>query len=137
MPCCADAVRAPPTSSISSNATVVADLPAVVLDPVLADFRVLADLEVHLRVELPRVAGEAEEDQHDADVHDVAAVAPFVAADQTDERRQHVGAGVLAADHRAAPEFLTDRADDQTAEREAQARRPERNSERHRRAAGG
>ena len=57
---------------------------------------------------LKPVAGKAEEDQHDADVDDVAAVAALVAADQADERREDVGARALLAHARAAPELLHD-----------------------------
>ncbi len=74
----------------------------------MADGRLLARLEQHLLFLLEAVAGEAEEDQHDADVDDVAAVAALVASDQADERRDEVGAGRVLSDARAAPELLED-----------------------------
>ena len=82
----------------------------------------LAGLQEHLLVELESAPRESQEDQHDAEVDDVAAVAPLVAADETDERRQEIGAGRLLADIRAAPEFLQDVDGHECAEREAQAR---------------
>ena len=65
-----------------------------------------------------------------ADVDDVAAVAALVAPDEPDERREDVGAGGALPDARAAPELLRDRADDEAAQREADARRPDADAER-------
>ena len=48
----------------------------------------LSGLQLHLFVLLEALAGEAEEDQHDAEVHDVAAVAALVAATRPIERRE-------------------------------------------------
>ena len=72
-----------------------------------------------------RVAPEAQEDQHDPEVDDVAAVAALVAADQADDRREEIRAGVPAPDVAAADELLRDGAGHEGAQREAQARRPD------------
>ena len=89
-------------------------------------------LEQHLLIALVGVPREAQEDQHDADVDDVAAVAPLVAADEPDERGEQIGAGVLPPDLRAAPELLPNRPDDKGAQREAGERRPLPEAERER-----
>ena len=71
-----------------------------------------------------RCPAKPEADQHDAEVDDVAAVAPLVAADQADERREEIRAGVLPADVRAAPELLHDRAADDTRTARSTGRTP-------------
>ena len=62
-------------------------------------------------------------------MNDVAAVPALVAADETDERRDDVGAGRAAPHVGAADELLNDRSSDERAQPEAQARDPQPNPE--------
>src|SRR5207248_11200934 len=65
---------------------------------------------------LERHAGERDEQNYDAGVHDVTAVAPPVARQQTGER-EHVGLAVLPVSRAgAAREFLHDRGGDEPAQ---------------------
>ena len=68
-------------------AAVVGDRERVEADDVVADGHRLAGLQRARLVLLESATGEAEEQQDDADVDDVAAVAPLVAADETDRAR--------------------------------------------------
>ena len=72
----------------------------------VADLHRLPRLQQQLLRLLEALAGEAEEHQDDADVDDVAAVAPLVAPHQADERGEDIGAGGLLPHPRAAPELL-------------------------------
>ena len=91
---------------------------------VLADLGLVPGSSVDLALFLVRVAGEADEHEHDADVHDVAAVAPLAARHQADQRREGVELGVRLAHARAAIELLRDRRGDERAQREADHRGP-------------
>jgi hypothetical protein len=53
-----------------------------------ADVHLLPRLELRFFLLLEAFPGEAEEDEHHAEVHDVAAVAPLVAPHEPDERRE-------------------------------------------------
>ena len=104
----------------------------VVPDDVVADLHLLPGLHQRALFLLESAAGEPEEHQDDRDVDDVAAVAALVAADETDQRGEHVGAGGLLADARAAPELLRDGAHDEAAEGEAEPRAPDTDAKRDR-----
>ena len=103
---------------------IVVQLDAVIAKRVAADRHLLPRLEQDLLVALVRIPREAQEDQHDAHVHDVAAIPPFVAADEPDERREEIRPGVLAPNLRAAPELLSDRPGHEGAQRKTGQRRP-------------
>src|SRR4029079_18936757 len=92
--------------------------------------RLIVQFDDERFVLLRAVAGKAEEKEHDADVDDIAAVTPFVAADETDEGGEEIGARRAAPHVAAAPELLDDRRGDECAQREAQARRPDLDAER-------
>ena len=104
--------------------SVLDHLHLIVAHGVGADGHLLAERQ-HLRdVTLVGVAGKPEEDQHDADVDDVATVAAFVPGDEADERREQVGTGILTPHVRAPPEFLCDRPRHKRAQSEARQRGP-------------
>ena len=104
-------------------------LDAVVAQRVAADRRLLARLQQHLLVALEAVAGEAEEDQHDAHVDDVAAVAALVAADEPDERGEDSVPVLRRRTFAPRQNSWRDRAGTKRAQREAESRRPDANTE--------
>ena len=104
---------------------IVGDLQGVVANRVMADRGLLARCQPDRLLDLERLARKAEEDQHDADVDDVPAVAPLVAADEADERGQEIGAGRPASHVRSAPEFLDNRSSHEGAECEAESGDPD------------
>ena len=102
----------------------------IVPDGEVADGQLLPRLHQRLLFLLETLTGKAEEDQHDADVHDVAAVAALGSADKADERRDDVGARRRAPDAGAADELLRDRRQHEGTQREAQTGAPETNAKR-------
>ena len=60
---------------------------------VRADLHLRAGRHLHLLILIESRAGDADEDQHDAEVHDVAAVAARVAHGQLRHRGKQIGAG--------------------------------------------
>src|SRR6185295_18408458 len=103
---------------------------------VRCDFNLLAGLEPDLFFARELIAREAEEDQHDAEVHDVPAVAPARSCEESDERGEDVDAGRVATDERGANELLRNADADERTQREAQTGRPERHAK-HRQAGAG
>jgi hypothetical protein len=96
----------------------------VVADGVAAHGRLVARPDEQLLLHLEALAREAEEHQDDAQVDDVAAVAPLRASHEADQGREVVGAGALLPYPGAAHELLHDRGGHERAEREAEARDP-------------
>ena len=76
-----------------------------------------------------------EEEEHDPDVDDVAAVAALVPPGQSDERGEDVGARDALTDTRPAPELLSNRAHHERTEGKAEARCPDPDAQREQPAA--
>ncbi len=87
---------------------VVGHAQRIVPDCEMADGQLLTGLHQRLFFLLEALAGESEEHEHDADVHDVAAVAALRTADEADERGHDVGTGRLTPHLGAADELLDD-----------------------------
>ena len=100
----------------------------------------LAALERDVELFLEREPGERREENHDADVHDVAAVAAPVARDEAHERHHRILAVHPPARADALPEFLDDRSAHEAAQRvrdeRAEVAHPDREERGARRDAG-
>ena len=109
---------------------VVGDAQAIVPDAEAAHLDRLARTQQHLLALPVAGPGEAEHHEDDAEMDDVAAVAPARPHYQTDHGGDHVAAGHAAADDSAPDELLPDRAGHESAERKADAGNPHPEAER-------